>query len=144
VRRPVRASRAVLGAVVLSGVLSLPFGVAVSQSGASPSIVATVSPFCSAMVSTHPSPPTSSNYATYHSWAKRYLKYYEKLTSLAPSASVKRNLGEIIVILKYESSTSSLVKLRAYVVAHQAKWAQDWQVFARAIIACAASIPTLL
>jgi hypothetical protein len=129
---------------VLSGVLLLPLGLAVPQSGASPPRSATVSPFCSAMVSTHPSPPTSSNYAFYHSWAKRYLGYYEKLASLAPSASVKHVLAQIITILKVESSTSSPARLRAYVIAKQARWATDWQLFARAIIACAASIPTLL
>ena len=133
--------RRVLLVTVVTGVVTLaPFGVA----GASAAELAAPNPFCQAMIATHPQPPTGTDYAAYHMFAKRYLSYYRKLASEAPSAAVKRELTQLISIMKVEAATTSRSRLAAYVDANQVTWASDWTLFARAIVACGKWVVNLL
>jgi hypothetical protein len=96
------------------------------------------------MISVHPQPPTGTDYASYRTFAKTYLKYYEKLDSRAPNASVKRLLNQVIAIMKVEAATSNRARLAAYVSAKQVLWYQEWTLFVKSIVSCGAWVVNLL
>ena len=80
-------------------------------------------------------PPTSIS--AYHTWAAELVPFYEKLASEAPNAKTKTTLGEIVVILKWESKKQSITSLEAYITANHAKFEAGTKALAKAIEACA-------
>jgi hypothetical protein len=96
------------------------------------------SAFCKTMFTYKPvAPPTKISTKSYQKWAKASLQFYEKLDSEAPNAKTKVILDEIVTILKYEASSSSLKSLEAYIAANHAHFAKSSIALAKAIIACA-------
>jgi hypothetical protein len=135
--------RAALAAFALSMGLLVSLGVGPSV-GAAALRTAAPNPFCQAMISVHPQPPTGTDYASYRAFAKKYLKYYEKLDARAPNVSVKRLLNQVIAIMKVEAATSNRAKLAAYVSAKQVVWYEDWTLFIKSIAACGSWVINLL
>jgi hypothetical protein len=137
-RRLVAASRTALAGGVVLATLVVSLGVAVPSSSALGS-----SPFCKSMFSyetkyaSKAAPPTKLTTKSYHAWAKAILPFYETLASEAPNAKTKTVLNEIVTILKYESSASSLTSLEAYINANHIKFENGTKALANAIIACA-------
>jgi hypothetical protein len=138
-----RRPRAALAALATTTVLLVSLGVEPSV-GATAWRTAAPNPFCQAMISVHPQPPTGTDYASYRTFAKTYLKYYEKLDSRAPNASVKRLLNQVIAIMKVEAATSNRARLAAYVSAKQVLWYQEWTLFVKSIVSCGAWVVNLL
>ena len=96
------------------------------------------SPFCKTMFTFKPvAPPTKISTSSYKKWAKSYLPFYEKLDSEAPNAKTKGILDEIVTILKYEASSSSLKSLETYIAANHSHFAKSSIALAQAIVACA-------
>jgi hypothetical protein len=108
-----------------------------APAGATTYRVASVNPYCEAMIATHPSPPTNSNPALYHRWAKENLKYFEKLQSEATMAKGKSSLRVLVPILKYEARSTNMKTLGAYVKSKQITWMMQWQDFDVTVVACA-------
>ena len=125
-------------ALAATTVLLVSLGVAPSVGSAAPN------PFCQAMISVHPQPPTGTDYASYRTFAKKYLKYYEKLDARAPNASVRRLLNQVIAIMKVEAATSNRARLVAYVSAKQVLWNQEWTLFVKSVVSCGAWVVNLL
>jgi hypothetical protein len=130
-------------ALAATTVLLVSLGVAPSV-GAATWRTAAPNPFCQAMISVHPQPPTGTDYASYRTFAKKYLKYYEKLDARAPNASVRRLLNQVIAIMKVEAVTSNRAKLVAYVSAKQVLWNQEWTLFVKSVVSCGAWVVNLL
>ena len=124
--------------------LGLGIGARSPRAGAATLRVALPNALCEAMISVHPTPPSGTTYAAYHSFATRYLAYYEHLVPKAKQATIRQALAQVIVLMKAEARTTSPLALRAYVTAHQAQWIAGWTVFDRAVIACGGSVIGLL
>jgi len=123
-----------------AAILVLSLGVAVAPSGASSSYVsASPSAFCTSIISYHAKAPSGTNYASYRSWAKTNLPFFQKLASQAPNAASKTVLNELATIIKYEASTSNYKALGAYLVKNKTQWANGWKAFAAAVLNCAKS-----
>jgi hypothetical protein len=110
---------------------------AAAPAGATTYQVASVNPYCQAMIATHPSPPTNGNPALYHRWAKENLKYFEKLQSEATMAKGKSSLRVLVPILKYEARSTNMKTLGAYVKTKEIMWMLQWQAFDVTVVACA-------
>jgi hypothetical protein len=128
-------ARATLAAAVMLGTVVLSLGVAVPNSSASESA------FCKSILSfestyaSKETPPTSIK--DYKGWAKQFVPLYETLASEAPNNASKTVLNEIVTILKYESTQTSLTKLESYIAANQAKFVAGDKALAKDIEACA-------
>lgn len=108
-------------------------GVAVPSSSASSS-----SSFCTTLKSYKPSnPPSSIKTASYHAWAKTLLPFYEKLASEAPNAKTKQELNEIVTILKYEATSTTVTGLESYLAANSVAYANGVKAMVKAFMSCA-------
>ncbi len=94
-------------------------------------------PFCQVMIATHPQPPTGTTASTYRSFARQYLPYYRGLAVVAPSAMIRRDLHQVIAIMKLEAGPTSNATLEKLVAKNQVTWARDWTLFTTAVVACA-------
>lgn len=134
-RRFSPASRGVLASAVVAGTLALSLGVAVPSSSAGES------KFCQTILTFYQkyesksAPPTSLS--GYKTWAKYVLPFYEKLAAVAPDQSSKKVLNEVVQILKYESTQTSLTKLATYVGSHEKTYAASAKTLGKDIAACA-------
>jgi len=132
-RRIVASSRTALASGVVLATLVVSIGVSVPSSSA-----LGTSAFCKTMFTYKPvGPPTKITTASYQKWAKTLLPFYEKLDSEAPNAKTKVILDEIVTILKYEASSSSLKSLETYIAKNHAHFAKSSIALAQAIVACA-------
>jgi hypothetical protein len=134
-KRLASRARIFIAGAVVAGALLVPMSVAVPQAGA-----ISHSPFCNAVFSwaEHQKPtPTTFSIASYHSWVKEILPYYEKMEATAPSAKTKQILSFIVTVLKAYSSYTSMSKLSAYENAHRATYTADEKALAKTIAACA-------
>jgi len=121
----------VTSVVMATFVVSL--GVAVPGSGAAGN-----SAFCKTMLTYKPvSPPTKVTTANYHLWAKAYLPLFKKLASEAPSAKTKSALNELVTILKYESTSTSISGLGAYISANRTQYANGFLALTKSLMSCA-------
>jgi hypothetical protein len=84
--------------------------------------------------------PSPTNLKSYKAWAKSLEPFYETLASEAPTAASKSVLNEVVVVLKYYVSSSSITKLDASVLKYHAKWAAGAKALAKAIESCAKSL----
>jgi hypothetical protein len=108
-------------------------GVAVPSSGAAGS-----SAFCKTMLTYKPvSPPTKMTTANYHLWAKAYLPLFKKLASEAPSAKTKSALNELVTILNYEATSTSISGLAAYISANRTQYANGFLALTKSLMSCA-------
>ena len=115
--------------------LGVPGASAASIKSAGPSA------FCTTIISYHPTtPPNPKNLTSYRAWAKSLEPFYESLAKEAPNASTKAVLNEVVVVLKYYVSSSSITKLDASVLKYEAKWKAGAKALAAAIISCAKSL----
>jgi hypothetical protein len=134
-------ARGAIGGVLASAVLLVSMGVSTSSASASSITSASPSAFCSTILAYHPSAvPNPTNLKSYKAWAKSLEPLYEKLASEAPNAATKAVLNEVVVVLKYYVSSSSITKLDASVAKYSAKWAAGGKALAKAIISCAKSL----
>jgi hypothetical protein len=108
-----------------------------TASDASTLKLATVNPYCESMIASHPSPPTNNNAATYHSWAKVNLKYFEHLKSEATTPIARSSLKALVPILKIEAKSSNMQTLAPYISREQVTWIREWQDFDKTVIVCA-------
>ncbi len=132
-RRVVATSRTALASGVVLATLVVSLGVSVPSSSA-----LGTSAFCNTMFTYKPvGPPTKITTASYKKWAKTLLPFYEKLDSEAPNAKTKVILDEIVTILKYEASSTSLKGLESYIFTNHKKFAKSSVALAQAIVACA-------
>jgi hypothetical protein len=131
--------RGAIGSALASVVLLASVGGAQSAS-ATTSKSASPSAFCTTIISYHPkSVPSTTNLTSYKAWAKSLEPFYSKLASEAPNAASKAVLNEVVTVLKYYVSSTSLTKLDANVLKYQAKWKAGAKALAAAIISCAKS-----
>jgi hypothetical protein len=124
-----------LAGSLVAGALLVPLSVATPPAGA-----VSNSPFCKAVFNWayHPIPgPTTLTIASYHSWVKKLLPYYEQMQATAPNAKDKQVLGFIVTVLKAYAKDSSFGKLTAYEKVHKAQFNADVKVLAASIRACA-------
>jgi hypothetical protein len=134
-RRFAIATRGLIAGATIVSALTISLGVAATSSSALGS-----SPFCKTLISyekndaSKATPPTSMS--AYHTWAAELVPFYEKLTSEAPNAKTKATLGEIVVILKWESKKQSIASLEAYITANHAKFEAGTKSLAKAIVGC--------
>lgn len=132
-RRLVASSRTLLASGVVVSTMIISLGVSVPSSSA-----LGTSAFCKTMFTFKPvSPPTKISTTSYRKWAKATLPFYEKLDSEAPNAKTKTILDEIVTILKYEASSTSLKGLETYILANHKNFAKSSIALAQAIVACA-------
>lgn len=131
-----------MAAVALSGVLVASGGVVAASSGASTLKYAAPSPYCKTLLSFSAvkSVPSTANLTTYRKWIAIYLPKFEKLDSLAPNASVKRVLDELVSLLKSETNLTSALKLQKYIVKNNKQWTNDWKTFAQSAMTCVTSL----
>jgi hypothetical protein len=134
-RRLTTATRSLLAGATMITALTISLGVAATSSSALGS-----SPFCKTLINyeendaSKATPPTSMS--AYHTWAAELVPFYEKLASEAPNAKTKSTLGEIVVILKWESKKQSITSLEAYITANHAKFEAGTKSLAKAIEGC--------
>ncbi|MGC2485653.1 MAG: hypothetical protein WA359_05375 [Acidimicrobiales bacterium] len=128
-------TRGALASVVLLGALIVSLGVAVPSSSAGTSKFCTTLFTYETKYASKATPPTS--FKNYKSWAKELLPFYETLASEAPDQAAKTVLNEVVAILKYESTQSSITKLTQYVAANSKKFAASEKTLAKDIEACA-------
>jgi hypothetical protein len=134
-------ARGAIGGVVASAVLVVSFGVSTSSASASTVTSASPSAFCTTIFTYHAKAvPSPTNLKSYKAWAKSLEPFYEKLASEAPSAASKSVLNEVVVVLKYYASSSSIAKLDASVLKYHAKWAAGAKALAKDIESCAKSL----
>jgi hypothetical protein len=130
-----------LGGVIASAVLLVSMGVSTPPASASSYKSASSSAFCTTLFSYHPkSVPSPTNLKSYKAWAKSLEPFYTSLAKEAPNAATKAVLNEVVVVLKYYVSSSSLAKLNASVVKYHSKWAKGTKALAAAIVSCAKSL----
>jgi hypothetical protein len=135
-RKYVSGTRAALAGAVVCGTLVLSLGMAVPSSSAFGS-----SKFCQTLLSyetkyaSKATPPTS--FKGYKAWAKYLLPFYETLASEAPNDASKTTLNEVVVILKYEATDTSLTSLEAYIKANSVKFDNGAKTLGKDIAACA-------
>jgi hypothetical protein len=122
-------------------VMVVSLGVSTVDASASSYRSASSSAFCTTIFTYHPAiPPSSTNFKSYKAWAKALVPFYEKLASEAPNAATKSVLGEVVVVLKYYSKSSSLTKLDASVLKYHAKWEAGSKALAAAVVSCAKTL----
>lgn len=126
----------VFGAAALVGALAVTCAVS-SPSGAATFKSSTINNYCESMIANHPTPPTNSNAATYHAWAKQNLKYFEHLQSEANTAIAKSSLHVLVPILKFEAAPAHAKALNSYVVSHETTWVREWTDFDKTVVVCA-------
>jgi hypothetical protein len=73
----------------------------------------------------------------YKAWAKFLLPFYETLASEAPNDASKATLNEVVKILKYESTDSSIPSLEKYIGANSVKFDNGAKTLGKDIAACA-------
>jgi hypothetical protein len=116
-------------------------GVSTQAASASSYKSASSSAFCTTIYTYHPSSvPSATNLKSYKKWAAALEPFYEKLASEAPNAATKSVLNEVVVVLKYYVSSSSLAKLDASVLKYHAQWTKGSKALAAAIVSCAKSL----
>lgn len=111
--------------------------------GASAASVKSASPsaFCTTIFTYKPSTiPNPKDVSSYRAWAKSLEPFYESLASEAPNAATKAVLNEVVVVLKYYASSTSVTKLDASVLKYQAKWKAGAKALASAIVSCAKTL----
>lgn len=128
-------TRGIIAGVMLSVGLLAPAALATTASAAPTKFCAAVFDFTK-----YPTTPSSFTVTGYHSWAKKLLPYYENLEANAPNATSKTVLSEIVTILKYYESSSTIAKLTAYEATHRAGWLAGTKVLGKAIASCAKSL----
>lgn len=134
-RKYASGTRAALAGAVVCGTLVLSLGMAVPSSSALGS-----SKFCQTILSyetkyaSKATPPTS--FKGYKAWAKFLLPFYESLAAEAPNDASKATLNEVVVILKYESTDSSIPSLEAYIKANSVKFDNGAKTLGKDIAAC--------
>ena len=134
-------ARAVIGGVLASATLLISTGLGAPSASASSIKSAAPSAFCTTIISYRPAAvPNPKNLSSYRAWAKSLEPFYETLAKEAPNAATKAVLNEVVVVLKYYASSSSVTKLDASVVKYQAKWKAGAKALAAAIISCAKSL----
>ncbi len=93
-------------------------------------------PYCRAIESfAFAEPPAKVTVPIFHSFAKKHLSSYEKLASEAPN-SVKKTLGQIVTILKYEKKVSSQKALEKYAAATNAVWPEATLKLTESLATC--------
>lgn len=101
------------------------------------------SAFCTTLISYYAqyaskfTPPAKLTTATYHTWAKDLVPFYEKLASVAPNATTKTELNYVVVILKYEAKDTSLTGLETYIAANHVKFEKGVGALSKAVKSCA-------
>jgi len=134
-------ARGAIGGILASAALLVSMGVSTSGASASSFKSASPSAFCTTIFSYHATAvPSPTNLKSYRAWAKSLEPFYETLASEAPSAASKSVLNEVVVVLKYYVSSSSISKLDASVLKYHAKWAAGTAALAKAIESCAKSL----
>jgi len=137
---PRRASGA-FGGILAPAVLLVSMGVSTPSASASSFSSASPSAFCTTIFTYHATAvPSPTNLKSYKAWAKSLEPFYERLASEAPSAASKSVLNEVVVVLKYYASSSSITKLDASVLKYHAKWAAGAAALAKDIESCAKSL----
>jgi hypothetical protein len=137
---PARA-RGAISAVLASAILFVSFGAGAPSASAATVTSASPSAFCTTIFTYHATAvPSLTNLKSYKAWAKSLEPFYETLASEAPTAASKSVLNEVVVVLKYYVSSSSITKLDASVLKYHAKWAAGAKALAKAIESCAKSL----
>jgi hypothetical protein len=135
-RKYASGTRAALAGAVVCGTLVLSLGMAVPSSSAFGS-----SKFCQTILTfetkyaSKATPPTS--FKGYKAWAKYLLPFYEQLAAEAPNDASKTTLNEVVVILKYEATDTSIPSLEAYIKANSVKFDNGAKTLGKDIAACA-------
>jgi hypothetical protein len=131
--------RGAVGAALATVVLLVSMGA--TPASASSYRSASSSAFCTTIFTYHPTvAPSPKNLKSYKAWAKALEPFYEQLASEAPNAATKAILSEVVVVLKYYVSSSSITKLDASVLKYQAKWAAGAKALAKAVESCAKTL----
>jgi hypothetical protein len=131
----------VIGGVLASATLLVSMGFGAPSALAASSRSAAPSAFCTTIISYRPATiPNPKNLSSYRAWAKSLEPFYESLAKEAPNATTKAVLNEVVVVLKYYVSSSSVTKLDASVLKYEAKWKAGAKALAAAIISCAKSL----
>ena len=134
-------ARGAIGGVLASAVLLVSMGVSTQSASASSLSSASPSALCTTIFSYHATAvPNVTNLNSYRAWAKALEPFYEQLASEAPNAASKSVLNEVVVVLKYYVSSTSISKLDASVLKYQAKWQAGANALAKAIESCAKSL----
>jgi hypothetical protein len=135
-RKYVSGTRAALAGAVVCGSLVLSLGIAVPSSSAFGS-----SKFCQTILTyetkyaSKAAAPTSLK--GYKAWAKYLLPFYETLAAEAPNDASKSTLNEVVKILKYESTDTSIPSLQKYITANSVKFDNGAKTLGKDIAACA-------
>jgi hypothetical protein len=138
---PTGGFRSVIGGVLASATLLVSMGIGAQGASAASIKSAAPSAFCTTIISYRPATiPNPKNLKSYRAWAKSLEPFYESLAKEAPNAATKAVLNEVVVVLKYYVSSSSVTKLDASVVKYEAKWKAGAKALATAIISCAKSL----
>ena len=123
-------------AVAAAGVVAVLFSTA-APVGASQVILASSSPYCTTLLSFHPhAPQNSRDWKAYRVFAKSVLSTFEKLAAEAPNKGAKEVMSQLVLQLKFDSSTGSYNAFKAYSGTHLRHWEYDWQQFAASMLAC--------
>jgi hypothetical protein len=116
-------------------------GVSTPSASASSYKSASPSAFCTAIFAYHAKvAPSPTNLTSYKAWAKSLEPFYETLAKDAPNAATKSVLNEVVVVLKYYVSSSSITKLDASVLKYHSKWAAGTKALSAAIVSCAKTL----
>jgi hypothetical protein len=134
--------RTSIAALTLSGVMLASVGVAVDSGGASGMKLAGQSAYCKTLMSFSAikGAPSTKNLVAYRNWISAALPKFQKLQSQAPNASVKRVLGDLVVVLKSQSNATGAAKLQRAIAANQKQWVNDWKVFTSSALSCVTSL----
>jgi hypothetical protein len=135
-RKYVSGTRAALAGAVVCGSLVLSLGIAVPSSSAfgSSKFCKTILTYETKYASKAAAPTTLKDYKA---WAKFLLPFYETLASEAPNDASKATLNEVVKILKYESTDSSIPSLEKYIGANSVKFDNGAKTLGKDIAACA-------
>jgi hypothetical protein len=133
--------RGTIGGVLASAVLLVTMGVSTQSASAASYKSASSSAFCTTIFSYHAKAvPSPTNLTSYKAWAKSLEPFYESLAKEAPNAATKAVLNEVVVVLKYYVSSSSITKLDASVLKYHSKWSAGSKALAAAIVSCAKTL----
>ncbi len=126
----------------LAGALALATSIGISApAGANRLIAASPSPFCSTLMTFHPKPPkNSNNWTAYRAFAKSAIPTFERLAATAPNAGTKELMNQLVALLKFDASATSLSAYSTYWRTHLGHWEHDWQEFAAASLSCVKSL----
>jgi hypothetical protein len=128
-----KTTRGLLAGATMLTALTISLGVAESSSSGS-------SAFCNTIITFYEqdakeiTPPTTMT--AYRAWAAELVPFYEKLASEAPNAASKTTLGDVVVILKWESKKQSISSLEVYIAKNHAKFEAGTKALGNAIKSC--------